>query len=263
MASNNAGDVQSNLASWLTLATDREMPAWISNPTIDDYLRIVAILLFLAIWAPPLVRWWRGRRRLVPLAQRPLPRLLDLRATLDRHIEFSWKHVTRGTADVDGHYNVVPLAPIPEANVTGGPFAVTTQPGAEFSFADNGGYKCELTNHSNVVLFNARITLWCTFFESVDNPPSTATITSQIGAFRQKGSGRELLRRPWPVFVPRLDIGVDHPFVFYLSSSDNYFVTVGTPDKISFKRLGSDIEEVSELVSPATRHISMWPPMNL
>jgi hypothetical protein len=83
-------------------------------------------------------------------------------------------------------------------------------------------YRCEVTNYATHVVLNVQMDLHVTFYEPLAVP-------DQPNSFRQ---GKVTVDRDWRVSIPKIDVGPDKRFVFYVwNCCVQRFVRVSVPSK--------------------------------
>jgi hypothetical protein len=157
-----------------------------------------------------------------------------------------------------GRYNVLPLdslnqkslghvLPLSEYFTTGqsgAPWKLTSDP---LQMAET----CSVTNYGGVPLFGVEVTVRLIFKQAV----------SRTDGSQAKDSGPVILDGQYNVRIPKLDVGINNPFVFYVwEMVDSEFAYVGLPKTITAKRLGESQSRTIKLIDTSTTDFWLSPP---
>ena len=100
------------------------------------------------------------------------------------------------------------------------------QPGTEWKWSNKGNpewaYRCEVTNYATNVVLNVQMDLHVAFYEALADPDQPNVVRG----------GKVTVDRDWRVSIPKIDVGPDKRFVFYVwNCCVQCFVRVSIPSK--------------------------------
>lgn len=107
------------------------------------------------------------------------------------------------------------------------------RPGTEWKWNDKGepewAYRCEVTNYAPHVVLNVQMDWHVTFYEALAVPDKPSSLQG----------GKVTLDRDWRVSIPKIDVGPDKRFVFYVwNCCEQLFVRVSVPLKATVELPG-------------------------
>jgi hypothetical protein len=114
--------------------------------------------------------------------------------------------------------------------------------GAEFAGKDINGLpinvaECHITSYISGPIFNITATPHVTFQEAIQKSANASE------------SGKVTLSRDWPIKIPKIDSGPDHPYVFYVMNESNRFVSLSFPDRVTASVLGKNERRPLQLIT--------------
>ncbi len=129
---------------------------------------------------------------------------------------------------------------VPEKNDSIGLGWATGAPNGEYKFpAGPSGQviKCTVTNYDQKTAIEVAVGMGLLFRKKVKNPHGDGIAT-----------GENLSDQVWPIYIGKIDSGIQNAFVFYISNTTEAFVNVSFEKTARIKRLGSN----SEITIPVT-----------
>jgi len=139
------------------------------------------------------------------------------------------------------------LFPLPVANGGGGLPVWSNRSGTNWNWPATessfplSGYRCEVTNYGTVPLFDFILSLDLTFLEADDVP----------GQPNAKKQGAITLRRDWRIEIPKLDVGSQNAFTFYIFNDQrDKWVNVLLPKTATARLLGDKETITIDLTAP-------------
>ena len=114
--------------------------------------------------------------------------------------------------------------PLPAESGGGGLAEYFGTPGGDWKWNNakepEWSYRCELSNYTQQVALNVEIAMRVAFYEPV-------AVADQPNAYRH---GKVGVHRDWLIVIPKIDIGPQQPFVFFIwNCCVQSFVTVSAP----------------------------------
>jgi len=102
------------------------------------------------------------------------------------------------------------------------------------------GYRCQLTNYYAMPIFKVSFSLRLRFMKIVSD-----------GNANTMHSGDEILVRPWRITVPKIDVGVNSGFVFYVANTNSSsFAEVSFMPEADCDVLNNDARQKVNLILP-------------
>lgn len=255
-ASVSPADLKSNISSWADYLGLQRLSGWLDFPGADQVAFWFGAILLASFLGWTAVSAWRNthpvKTNAPPLVSEPAPTTLATGS--DPFTALFFECAMTGmptTSPPGGSINVLSLWPLPIENGGGGL-------GQYFSMAEprtlawpksQGGlplmaYRCTITNYSAVPVSNVTLDLLVCFLEAIKQNDNTTH------------SGGIKLERGWPITVPKIDVGKDNPFVFYIYNTSPYFAFVSPPEYVVLRRIGETERRTVPLGQPDSSRMS-------
>jgi len=128
----------------------------------------------------------------------------------------------------------------------GGGFGEITGPsvGKEMELSSppnsNPPYRCQIINHGNTPIFSVDMALHLVFKAAMKDGQNPS----------QTNSGNITLIRDWPIHIPKIDVGTNGVFEFYVSNFSQQFVFVSLPSSATWQRPYGNRRETSSIMQP-------------
>lgn len=137
----------------------------------------------------------------------------------------------------------------------GSGFSVLSIPKGSNSESDAQGVwfipKCSVINYGSRPAVNILMKFHVRVWEAVESSPKEGGTNFRVGKF--------LFERDWMATAPRIGIGEEQPFVFYMRGDKARYALIKFPSQVSLMVAGEDMPSRVPLTVSGPQEVAVWP----